>query len=70
MLWIELDRTKDTAQLYDLFKAENISIAPGRMFTLQNQYNHCMRLSYGLVWNQGIEKALLTMGKILKSKNT
>ena len=69
MLWIELDRSMDTAQLYDLFKQEHISIAPGRMFTLQNQYNHCMRLSYGLVWNQGIEKALFTMGKMLKSKN-
>lgn len=67
MLWIELDERIDTAELYDMAIRQNISIAPGRMFTLQNQYNNCMRLSYGLAWNSKIDNALKYIGKAAQS---
>lgn len=44
--------------------ANKISIAPGRMFTLQNQYNNCLKLNYGLVWNEQVEGALKLLGKL------
>jgi DNA-binding transcriptional MocR family regulator len=37
------------------------------MFTLQNQYRNCMRLSYGMQWHEGIDKALQTLGNIAKA---
>ncbi|MGY0041178.1 hypothetical protein [Pedobacter sp. NJ-S-72] len=42
-----------------------ISFAPGRMFTLQNQYNNCLRLSYGLPWTNQINNAIKTIGNLI-----
>ena len=44
--------------------ANKISIAPGRMFTLQNQYNNCLKLNYGLLWDDNVESALKQLGKL------
>ncbi|MGY4539526.1 DNA-binding transcriptional MocR family regulator [Mucilaginibacter sp. UYNi724] len=67
MLWVELDKKIDTAHLYDRAIRQNISIAPGRMFSLQNQFNNCMRLSYGQRWSAGIDAKLKQLGKIAKA---
>lgn len=64
--WIELDPAVNTSLLYDKLIAQGISIAPGRMFTLRNQYYNCMRLSYGLVWNEKTEQAIGTIGKAIR----
>lgn len=66
MLWVELDKKLDTTKLYYKAMQHNISIAPGRMFTLQNQYNNCMRLSYGQRWTPVIEERLMLLGTIIK----
>jgi len=66
MLWIELDKKIDTTELYYKAMQQDISIAPGRMFTLQEQYNNCMRLSYGQRWNPLIEERLQLLGSIIK----
>ncbi len=67
MLWIELDKHVDTTELYDKAMRQNISIAPGRMFTMQQQYNNCMRLSYGLLWNNRVDNALKYLGRTIKT---
>lgn len=66
MLWVELDKKIDTTELYYKAMQQDISIAPGRMFTLQEQYNNCMRLSYGQRWNPLIEERLQLLGRIIK----
>lgn len=66
VLWVELDKKIDTMQLYERAIRQNISIAPGRMFTLQHQYDNCMRLSYGLQWNEQLDDTLKTLGKIIR----
>jgi DNA-binding transcriptional MocR family regulator len=63
-LWIELDKKVNTVELYNLAMAHKISIAPGRTYTLQNQYNNCFKLSYGVAWSDKIEVALKTLGKL------
>jgi DNA-binding transcriptional MocR family regulator len=63
-LWIELNKKKDTIELYNAAMANKISIAPGRMFTLQNQYNNCFKLSFGMVWSDKLEAALKLLGKL------
>lgn len=65
MLWIELAKHINTADLYDKAIKLKVSIAPGRMFTLQNQFNNCMRLSYGLPWNESTLQAVKTIGALL-----
>ncbi|KMQ68325.1 transcriptional regulator [Chryseobacterium sp. FH2] len=66
-LWVEFDKTVKTAELYDLAIKQNISIAPGRMFTLQDQYENCMRLCIGLPWTENTELSLRKVGNLAKS---
>lgn len=65
MLWVELDPKINTAELYDKTIKMKISFAPGRMFTLQNQYNNCLRLSYGIPWTNQISNAIKTIGNLI-----
>jgi DNA-binding transcriptional MocR family regulator len=67
MLWLELDQKIDTAKLYDRALQQNISFAPGRMFSQYNQYNNCMRLNFALGWNVKLEADLKRLGKIVKA---
>lgn len=64
VLWVELGKKADTIQLYEKAIQQGISIAPGRMFTLQQQFNNCMRISYGLPWNDKLNEALQILGKL------
>eukprot|EP01133_Synstelium_polycarpum_P017803 gene17803-21234_t len=63
-LWVEFDKKINTGQLYDLAIKQNISIAPGRMFTLQNQFENCMRLCIGLVWSEEVKFKLRQLGNL------
>lgn len=75
-LWIEFSEEIDTIELYDLAMKKGISIAPGRMFTLQNQYNNSMRLCFGLPWDVQLEGKIKQIGLLarqlqnLKTVNT
>lgn len=66
ILWLELDKKIDTYQLYQEAMLHKISIAPGTMFTLQDRYQNCMRLSYGMQWTPEIDKALKRLGNLVK----
>jgi DNA-binding transcriptional MocR family regulator len=68
-MWVELNKKIDTLDLYNRAMANKISISPGRLFTLQDQYNNCLKLNYGLLWNEKTENALKLLGK-LASKQT
>lgn len=65
MLWVELDTAIDTSHIYHTAIKHQISIAPGSIFTQQNQYNNCLRLSYGLKWNEKIDHALKVLGNLI-----
>jgi DNA-binding transcriptional MocR family regulator len=65
-LWVEFSNGTDAAKLYDLAIKHHISIAPGRMFTLQNQFENCMRLCFGLPWSAQIEAKLKQLGSLAK----
>lgn len=65
-LWVEFDKNIETRKLYDLAIKQNISIAPGRMFTLQNQFENCMRLCIGLPWSEETKLKLQQVGDLAK----
>ncbi len=46
VLWLELNENVNTIELYEQALRRKISFAPGRIFTLQDRYNNCMRISY------------------------
>ncbi|TDX01449.1 aminotransferase-like domain-containing protein [Dinghuibacter silviterrae] len=65
-LWVEFPKRIDTTELYDFAIRQRISIAPGRMFTLQHQFEHCMRLCIGLPWSEDIRFKLKKLGNLAK----
>ncbi|HEX7756908.1 MAG TPA: PLP-dependent aminotransferase family protein [Niabella sp.] len=65
-LWVEFPEGIDTTELYNYALKKRISIAPGRMFTLQDQFQHCMRLCIGLPWTDELELKLKQLGHLAK----
>ena len=66
ILWLELDKKIDSYTLYQAAIQHKISIAPGTMFTLQDRYQNCMRLSFGMQWTPEVNKALKKLGSLVK----
>lgn len=67
VLWLELDDRINTTTLYDTAMRQNISFAPGRMFTLQERYTNCMRLNFALEWNDKLKNDIKVLGNIVKN---
>ncbi|GAB3424875.1 aminotransferase-like domain-containing protein [Niabella aquatica] len=65
-LWVELPKEINTTELYNHALKKRISIAPGRMFTLQNQFKNCMRLCIGLPWSDNLGLKLKQLGNLAK----
>ena len=63
-LWVEFDKRIDATVLYDRALRHGISIAPGRMFTLQNQFQNCIRLCIGLPWSDDLRSKLRQIGNL------
>ncbi len=66
IFWLELDKHIDTYAVYREAAQHKISIAPGSMFTLQERYSNCMRISYGMPWTDKVDNALKTLGGLVK----
>ncbi|MGG5506876.1 MULTISPECIES: PLP-dependent aminotransferase family protein [unclassified Myroides] len=63
-LWVEFQEGVNTLKLYDLCIKEGISIAPGRMFTVQRQFQNCIRVSIGLPWTEEVRVKLKRIGAL------
>jgi len=66
-LWVEFSKEINTTILFERALKQNISISPGRMFTLQNQFENCMRLSLGLPWSETLKQKLKLLGRLAGS---
>ncbi|GAB4034235.1 aminotransferase-like domain-containing protein [Spirosoma gilvum] len=64
-LWVEGDAQLNTLELADQLAPYKISIMPGSLFSLQPQYTNCMRLSYGLPFDERVEWGLQTIGQLI-----
>ena len=65
-LWVEFPKGIDAAELYNYALKRQISIAPGRMFSLQDQFQNCMRLCIGLQWSDDLRLKLKQLGDLAK----
>ena len=66
-VWVELPKQTNVMQLQEEALQNKISFSPGSMFTLQQQYGNCMRLGYGMQWNDKTENGLKMLGKLAKA---
>jgi DNA-binding transcriptional MocR family regulator len=66
VLWVELPKTVDALELHRRALAKKISVAPGPLFSAKQKYRHFIRLSCALPWNDRLEQALATLGRLVE----
>ena len=59
-LWLQLPEPQDSLQLFQQAINHHISLAPGHMFSSQQQYACYIRLNYGHPFNPANEQAIAT----------
>ncbi|MDZ5603744.1 GntR family transcriptional regulator MpaR [Pseudomonas sp. RP23018S] len=66
-LWLELPEQIDALKLFHMALAQGISIAPGPIFSPTRRFGNCIRLNYGSPWTDSSERAMETLGRIIRS---
>jgi DNA-binding transcriptional MocR family regulator len=65
VLWVELPAQIDTMQLMEQALAKGVSFAPGSLFSATGKFGNCLRLNCALRWDARVERALLTLARLL-----
>ncbi len=68
VLWIQLDKNVNAFQLYQLAMQENISIAPGQLFSTDARFGHFIRISFGTPFSSTIDKSLRLLGILIRKE--
>lgn len=63
-LWVELPAGTDALRLHQLARSQNISLAPGHLFSVDRRFAHCMRLNHGHPGDARFMDALRTVGRL------
>jgi DNA-binding transcriptional MocR family regulator len=63
-LWVELPPGVDALELHRLALSQDISIAPGHLFSADHRFSHHLRVNFGHPENRRVEGAIKTVGKI------
>lgn len=66
-LWLELPAGVDALRLQRLALAQNISVAPGQMFSADQRFAHHLRLNYGHPTQAQLRPALKTLGRLVQA---
>ena len=64
-LWVELPEHIRVLTVYERALRENISIAPGPIFSAKHGFQNFLRLNIGNPWTEEIEKAVRRLGQII-----
>ena len=64
-LWVELPPGLNALVLQRLALSQNISIAPGQLFSADQRFSHCIRLNFGHPSAQQLEPALKALGRLV-----
>ncbi|KZN40258.1 PLP-dependent aminotransferase family protein [Pseudoalteromonas luteoviolacea] len=65
VVWLELGSDVDGGELFKLAMAEGVSITPGQLFSVSERFQNCIRISYGLPWNDGVEANIKKLGDLV-----
>ena len=67
VLWIELQNSVQTMQVYEHAIREKICFAPGPLFSSEHKFKQCMRFNCAIPWTPTVAKSILKLGQIIKS---
>jgi DNA-binding transcriptional MocR family regulator len=65
-LWIELDKHINAFELYQLAIAQNISIAPGQIFSTDGRFTNFIRISFGIPFDDVVEQSFKVLGDLVR----
>jgi DNA-binding transcriptional MocR family regulator len=65
-LWLELPAQVAAIHLHRQALAAGFSVAPGPIFSARRQFTHCLRLNYGHPWTVASERAVKTLGSLIR----
>lgn len=65
VVWVELPRNVDGAELFRSALASRIGIAPGVVFSAKGGYRNYVRMSCGLSWTPTVERAIEKLGRLV-----
>lgn len=64
-LWIELDKSINAFELYKLAMQQNISIAPGQIFSTDARFRNFIRISFGIPYDGEVDNSFRILGGIV-----
>jgi DNA-binding transcriptional MocR family regulator len=64
VLWVQLPSAVDALELNRRALEKKISVAPGRLFSPTRKYRNFIRLNCALPWQESLDRALLTLGRL------
>lgn len=67
VLWIELDHDLNAFKLYRKAMKAKIRISPGQIFSTGGQFQHFIRISFGLPFDESIEQGLKKLSSIIRA---
>lgn len=65
LVWVQMPPQVDSWEVFERAAKLGIGIAPGCLFSTSTRFNHCVRLSCGLPWNDKLHQAIQTVGAIV-----
>lgn len=65
-LWIELDKKINALELYQAAIIQNISIAPGQIFTTDARFTNFIRISFGIPFDEEVEQSFRILGDLIR----
>jgi DNA-binding transcriptional MocR family regulator len=66
-LWLELPEQVDATALSTLALEQNVSIAPGPMFSPTGKYRNCLRLNAAVEWSPRVEQAIKILAAMTRA---
>ena len=65
LLWLELPRMVDTSALLDEALKLGVGFVPGRFFSLDDSFKHCLRLNAGFRPDAALTQEIATLGRLV-----
>jgi DNA-binding transcriptional MocR family regulator len=67
-LWLELPEHLSSIDLYHQALKENISISPGKMFSVSEKFDHCFRINASFECLASEERAIKKLAELIQNK--
>ncbi|MTJ82482.1 MAG: PLP-dependent aminotransferase family protein [Telmatospirillum sp.] len=67
VLWVEMPENVEALALYERASKQGITVAPGPLFTMGEQYRNCLRLNAAF-WSERIEATIRVLGEFAHAR--